>query len=243
MHFWESFHNSHSEYTINNKIIEQKPFHKDLGITSTNDLNWAKHTSIICAKAYQTLGLLRRTFKTNGVEAKKQLYISLVRFQVLYCSQLWRPQLLKDIQSLEHIQCRATKFILNNYSLPYKLRLEQLHLLPLMYIYELNDLMFFVKFLQSPHPYFDVQKFVQFASNNTRSAAAHKLVQCQSHTSLHRHFYFTRIVRLQNYLPVINVSLPSQIIKNQLVKYLWQIFLAKFNSDFPCTFHLLCPCY
>ena len=135
MRFWESFHDNHSEYTINNKFIEQKSFHKDLGITFTNDLNWAKHISTICAKAYQTLGLLRRTFKTNCVEAKKQLYISLVRSQVLYCSQLWRPQLLKDIQSLERIQRRATKFILNNYSLPYKLRLEQLHLLPLMYIY------------------------------------------------------------------------------------------------------------
>ena len=71
MRFWESFHDNHSEYTINNKLIEQKSFHKDLGITFTNDLNWAKHISTICAKAYQTLGLLRRTFKTNCVEAKK----------------------------------------------------------------------------------------------------------------------------------------------------------------------------
>ena len=74
-----------------------------------------------------------------------------------------------------------------------------------MYIYELNDLMFFVKSLQSPHPYFDIRQFVQFASNNTRSAAAHKLVQSHSHTSLHHHFYFTRIVRLWNYLPVIDM--------------------------------------
>ena len=152
---------------------------------------------------------------------------------MLYCSQLWRPQLLKDIQSLERIQRRATKFILNNYSLPYKLRLEQLHLLPLMYIYELNDLMLFVKSLQSPLPYFDIRQFVQFASNNTRSAAAHKLVQSHSHTSLHHHFYFTRIVRLWNYLPVIDISLPPEITKNQLVKYLWYNFSANFNSDFP----------
>ena len=100
------------------------------------------------------------TYKT-----KKQLYISLVHSQVLYCSQLWWSQLLQDIQSLENIQHRATKFILNNYSLPYK---SWLHLLPLMYIYELNDLMFFVKSLQSPHSNFDVRQFVQFARNNTR---------------------------------------------------------------------------
>ena len=57
MRLWETFHNNHSEYTIN-KIIEQTSFHKDLGIIFTNHLNWAKHTSTICAKAYQTLGLL-----------------------------------------------------------------------------------------------------------------------------------------------------------------------------------------
>ena len=70
MRFWESFHDNHSEYTINNKFIEQKSFHKDLGITFTNNLNCAKHISAVCAKVYQTLGLLRRTFKTNCVEAK-----------------------------------------------------------------------------------------------------------------------------------------------------------------------------
>ena len=62
-----------NNYTINNKFIEQKSFHKDLGITFTNDLNWAKHISTICAKAYQTLGFLHRTFKTNCIEAKKHL--------------------------------------------------------------------------------------------------------------------------------------------------------------------------
>ena len=56
--------------------------------------------------------------------------------------QCWRPQLIKDIQKLERIQRRATKYILNNYDLSYKQRLDQLHLLPLMYTYELNDLMY-----------------------------------------------------------------------------------------------------
>ena len=51
-------------------------------------------------KAYNTFGLLRRTFKTNNVQVTKQLYISLVRSQLLYCSQLWRPQLIKDIQKV-----------------------------------------------------------------------------------------------------------------------------------------------
>ncbi len=67
----------------------------------------------ISYKAYKMLGLLKRTFSsTNSIKTKKQLYLSLVRSQLSYGSQLWRPMLLKDILSLEKIQRRATKFIL-----------------------------------------------------------------------------------------------------------------------------------
>ena len=125
--------------------------HKDLGVTFSTDLHWTEHYNIIIAKAYQTLGLLRRTFSVDSTAAKKQLYISLVRSQLLYCSQLWRPQLLKDVFTLERVQRRATKYILNNYELPYKVQLERLHPLPLVYTYELNDLIFFCEISKSTH--------------------------------------------------------------------------------------------
>jgi len=38
------------------------------------------------AKAYQTLGLIRQTFKINCIE---QLYLVLVRLQISYCSQFY----------------------------------------------------------------------------------------------------------------------------------------------------------
>jgi len=83
----------------------------------------------------------------NCVEAKKQLYIASVRSQLLYCSKLWRPKLIKDITMLERVQRRATKYILNDYTSTYKSRLQQLQMLPLMYIYEFNDLMFFISII------------------------------------------------------------------------------------------------
>ena len=136
-------------YAINGNLIRRMFQHKDLGVTFSTDLHWTEHYKIIIAKAYQTLGLLRRTFNVNSIAAKKKLYISLVRSQLLYCSQLWRPQLLKDI--LERVQRRATKYILKDYQLPYEDRLEWLHLLPIMYTYELNDLIFFYQIFESIH--------------------------------------------------------------------------------------------
>ena len=134
------------------------------------------------------IGLIRRTFKTNCMEAKKNLYISLVRSQLIYCSQMWRPQLIKDITSLERIQRRATKYILNDYTSTYKSRLEQLNLLPLMYIYEINDLMFLIKSLKSPSDNFEIRDHITFTSNSTRSGTHHKLTHPRTTSAVQRHF-------------------------------------------------------
>ena len=100
-----------------------------------------------------------------------------------------------------------------NYNSSYKSRLQQLHMLPLMYIYELNDIMFLVKSLKSPTDNFDIKNYITFASNSTRSGAYKKLAHPMISNATQHHFYFNRIIRLHNYLPVINLSLPINIIK------------------------------
>ena len=113
-------------------------------------LQWRPHYENITAKAYKIFGLLRRIFKNSiSFEAKKLLYISLVRSCLLYCSPLWWPYLIQDILLLEKVQRRATKAILNDYTSDYKSCLIKLKLLPLMYVYELSDILFFIKSVKS----------------------------------------------------------------------------------------------
>ena len=101
--FCSTISNNTTTYKVNDMAIDFELHHKDLGVLYSHNLTWTEHYKHITAKAYDTLGLLRRTFKTNNIQAKKHLYISLVRSQLLYCSQLWRPQLIRDIQNLERI--------------------------------------------------------------------------------------------------------------------------------------------
>ena len=68
------------------------------------------------------------------MEARRSLYLALVRSQLTYCSQLRNPHLIKDTTILERVQRRATKYILNDYTSDYKFRLLKLKLLPLMYM-------------------------------------------------------------------------------------------------------------
>ena len=130
--FWSA--NGVDTFYINDKPISQVDLTKDLGIMLTSNLSWNHHYNLILGKAYKFLGIIQRSFTTNSVPVKKKLYISLIRSQLLYCSQVWHPFLIKDISLLEHAQRRATKYILNDYQSSYKSRLLNLKLLPLMYI-------------------------------------------------------------------------------------------------------------
>ena len=65
------------------------------------DLFWSKHIAQISSKAYRILSLPGGTFwATNNITTKKSLYISLVRSQLLYGSQILRPVLTLCTQKL-----------------------------------------------------------------------------------------------------------------------------------------------
>ena len=52
----------------------------------------------------------------------------------------------------------------------YKTHLFKLNMLPLMYYYDLSDILFFIKSIKSPFSYFDINKYVTFCNHSTRSA-------------------------------------------------------------------------
>ena len=153
---------------------------------------------------------------------------------------MWRPYYIKDILLLERIQRRATKYILNDYESSYKSRL--LHLLPLMYMFELNDLNFFIKSYKSASSHFNINDYINFRTSITRSSTSHKMIhQCSSSTLSH-HFYFCRLPRLWNSLPPIDLTLPTTKIVVFVKTFLWSHFVNNFDSDNVCIFHYLCPC-
>ena len=164
-------------YSLDGSPIQSVTSCKDIGLTVSSDLLWTQHYNNITAKAYRQLGLIRRTFNSSiSVNAKKRLYISLVRSQLTYCSQIWRPQLIRDIKALGKVQRRATKFILNDFTSDYKTRLTRLGLLPLMYYFEYLDITFLLTCLKEPDSNFPIFNYIKFSSSNTRSSNCSKLV-------------------------------------------------------------------
>ena len=232
-------------YKISNVPIQALTTHRDLGIVMSADMSWSAQLKQITARAYKTLGLIRRCFSTAlCTSAKKNLYLSLVRSQLSYGSQIWRPHLIKDILELEHIQRRATKYILDDFHSSYKCRLQSLKILPLMMQLELYDILFFIRCLKEPDEFnaFSIKSYINFSNSNTRSTTHLKLKHSLSKSFSAGHFYFNRLPRLWNSLPPLDLDQSLQSLKKYLWTFLWSQFELKFKSDIPCSFHLSCPC-
>uniref|UniRef100_A0A1X7TFR8 Reverse transcriptase domain-containing protein n=1 Tax=Amphimedon queenslandica TaxID=400682 RepID=A0A1X7TFR8_AMPQE len=80
-------------YSIDGSEVSVPESHKDLGVIVRGDLSWSDHYSHTCSKAYKTLYVIKRSFSTDSIEVKGRLYISQVRSKMLYCSQVWHPNL------------------------------------------------------------------------------------------------------------------------------------------------------
>ena len=89
---------------------------------------------------------------------------------------------IKDILSFERIQRRTTKHILSNYNISYKSRLLELHLLTLMYSFEIQDVLFAIKSLKSPTRNFDINRYIMFIQGHTKSST-HKKLKHHLHTN------------------------------------------------------------
>ena len=127
----------HFPYQLSDVQVKTMEAQKDLGVLVTKHLKWPWNSQVLaaCSKAKRMLGFLRRSaFDTDDQRARKLLYLSVVRSNLAYCSQVWASQAVNLILDTERIQRRATKFIR---SLPYrsevsyKQRLLKTGLLPL----------------------------------------------------------------------------------------------------------------
>jgi len=112
-----------------------------------------------------------------------------------------------------------------------------------MYYYELQDVMFLIKSLKSPTDNFNIYRYITFARGKIRSGSNQKLTHPRTPSKVQQHYYFNRIARLYNYLPVIDLSLSTDTIKHRLTNHFWSYFTNYFNPEKACTFHLLCPCH
>lgn len=110
-------------------FLDDKPVHdsdseRDLGVIVSVNLKPAEQCIRAANSANRVLGCIKLAFKYLDVLTLRSLFVALVRPILEYCSVVWSPSYIKDIDCLERVQCRMTKIIPAFRSLPYTKRLE-----------------------------------------------------------------------------------------------------------------------
>ena len=77
---------------------------RDLDITVSSDLSWTSHIRSSCDKAMKMAAWVFSVFHNRNTGVMLTLYKSLVRSHLEYCSPLWNPSKICDIQELESEQ-------------------------------------------------------------------------------------------------------------------------------------------
>ena len=100
-----------SAYYLKGVSLEWVDSFTYLGVVINKKLKWGDHIATKVAKANSILGLLKRSMYGCSEVAKKKAFVSLVRPHVEYCAAVWNPHLKKDIDAVEKIQRRGSRWI------------------------------------------------------------------------------------------------------------------------------------
>ena len=113
--------------------LEKVHKEKDLGVTVDSKLNFRDHINTKVNLAHRNLGIIYRTFTYFDQEVFLNLFKSLVRPHLKYCTPVCSPCYKKDRIILEKVQRRATKLVVSCRNVSYPERLRKLGLPTLEY--------------------------------------------------------------------------------------------------------------
>ena len=177
-------------YTLCGQILQQVSQNPYLGVLLSEDLKWEHHISKVSSKAASTLGLLRRNLKACPQNCKRLAYISMIRSSLEYASSIWDPYLQKDINKLEKIQRRATRFIINDYSSTQEgiitESMKSLDLPTLQKRRKTNRLSLFYKITNRQLPAICPDDYIKPITNSRRRGKPARLNDFITHESLER---------------------------------------------------------
>jgi ribonuclease P/MRP protein subunit RPP40 len=111
--------NAKSDYALNGINIAKTDYVRDLGISISTDLKFTRYISEISASAKNRISLLFRAFRTQDFTVLVRAFYTYVRPLVEYETVVWSSHLLKDIDSIESVQCYFTRRLFARCKIPY----------------------------------------------------------------------------------------------------------------------------
>ena len=175
---------------------------KDLGVTISDDLSFSSHCSNIVKQARSRSILIVKSFLSRDVNVYAKAFKSYVRPILEYCSSVWSPFLIRDINLIESVQRSFTNAIFRKLHLPnlsYDGRLERMNLQKLSVRRSISDIVELFKICKG----FSICNILsdRLAHNNSRRGHIFKLSVLRLYSKPCRSFIVNRSVNVWNSLP------------------------------------------
>ena len=190
----------------------------DLGVIMNADLNFKDHINCVYTKCKQDISQILRTFNTRKKLPMLTLWKTLIAPKIDYCSQLWSPTKIGEMQELESLQRTFTSKIKDTEHLGYWERLKSLKMYSIEHRLDRYLIIYSWKIIEklvvTPEPFSVTDK-------DTRTGRKYNIVN-----SYNKDSPFTKAQKMFNKLPkeIRNITgVKVEIFKNHLDKFISKV--------------------
>jgi len=225
-----------SFYMANSDIAETNLI-KDLGVKFDSHLKFSGHITDIIGKARSKVFLINKTFISKDPHTIIKAFVTYVLPSLEYCSAVWSPQCLTDINKIESVQRMFTKRLKGFQNLTYAERLEKSGLCSLELRRLKADLVLCYKIL---HDAVNIDQHNLFSIEPSGLTRGHglKLRSKRPRLDTRKSFYGYRVVSVWNHLNPSTVWAASlQSFKNLLDSEDLSQFLLTDHDSFQAEFN------
>ena len=188
--------------------LEETVSEKDIGVIIDNKLSFREQIDTKATKANTIMGIIRRTFTHMDKNTFMQLYRSMVRPHLEVSNSVWIPHQKQDIETLEQVQKRATRYIPGFKELPYDQRLRLLGLPTLTYRRVRGDMIEAYKIISGVYDT-EVVPHLPKGKKNTRGHKKKLFKRRATNLNCRKYFFTLRIATIWNSLPESVVTAPQ----------------------------------
>ena len=217
------FYGEYYQYTTPGGFpLQQKPLVKDLGVYLSSSYSWTPHISKVVQSARKMASWVLGVFKDRSESTMLHLYKSMVRCRLEYCSPVWSPTSVSDIQTLEGVQRYFTDKILGCADMDYYERLKHLRLQSVQRRRERYSIIHIWKILNNIAPNDIGFKFTEHPRHGTKiTLSPINRHAKQSAIALYESSFAVHAAKLWNILPKeVNSVNKLECFKTKLGRYL-----------------------
>ena len=196
-------------YQLKGHVLELQDSTQYLGVDVQSSLSWKTHIDRISKKSHSMLGFLRRNLRSCSEETKANVYFSMVRSNLEYCSAGWSPNHKDQIRKIEMVQRRAARYTTNRFrnTSSVSSMLDHLQWESLESRRSKIQLTLFFKVI---HNLIDIpaDQYLTPSTSRTRATHSKRYRRFSPSTDSFKYSFFPRTVPLWNSLPAVIAEAP-----------------------------------